>query len=75
VIRDHWGIENKCHYVRDVTFGEDASLIGKGSAPRVMATFRNLAIAILRLHNIKDIAKGLRACARNPDLALSYIGV
>jgi len=75
VIRGHWGIENKCHYVRDVTFGEDASLIGKGSAPRVMATFRNLAIAILRLHNIKDIAKGLRACARNPDLALSYIGV
>mgnify|MGYP005855356001 CR=1 FL=1 len=75
VIRGHWGIENKSHWVRDVTFREDASLIGKGSAPRIMATFRNLAIGILRLRNIKEIAKGLRACGRDPQLVLSYIGV
>lgn len=75
VIRGHWGIENKSHYVRDVTFREDASLIGKGSAPRVMATFRNLAIGLLRLRKVTDIARAVRACGRNPGLALSYIGV
>ena len=68
-------IGSKSHWVRDVTFREDASLIGKGSAPRIMATFRNLVIGILRLRNIKEIAKGLRACVRDPQLVLSYIGV
>jgi len=76
IIRGHWGIESKSHYVRDVTFGEDASLIGKGSAPRVMATLRNLAIALLRLRKVKDdIASAKRACGRRPDLVLSCIGV
>ncbi len=32
--RGHWGIENRLHYVRDVTFGEDASQIRCVSAPR-----------------------------------------
>ena len=35
--RGHWGIENGLHYVRDVTMGEDASRVRKGSAPQVMA--------------------------------------
>ncbi|MFD3958863.1 MULTISPECIES: DDE transposase family protein [Streptomyces] len=43
-IRGHWGIENSSHYIRDVTFAEDASTVHAGSAPRAMAAFRNLAI-------------------------------
>ena len=35
--RGHWGIENRSHYVRDVTFGEDASQIEKGYAPQILA--------------------------------------
>ena len=38
LIRAHWGIENGLHYVRDVTLGEDASRVRRGSAPEVMAT-------------------------------------
>jgi len=47
--RNHWHIENKLHYVRDVTFGEDASRIRTGAGPHVMATLRNLTIGLLRL--------------------------
>ena len=36
--RRHWSIENKIHWVRDVTFREDASQIKTGSRPRIMAT-------------------------------------
>ena len=43
-VRGHWAIENKVHWVRDVTFGEDASKVRAGSRPRVLATLRNLAI-------------------------------
>ena len=39
--RMHWRIENGLHYVRDVTMGEDASRVRKGSAPQVMAALRN----------------------------------
>ena len=46
--RGHWSIENRSHYVRDVTFGEDASRVRKGSGPEVMAAIRNAAIGFLR---------------------------
>jgi predicted transposase YbfD/YdcC len=45
--RGHWGIENGLHYVRDVTMGEDASRVRKGSAPQVLAALRNLVIFVM----------------------------
>lgn len=74
-IRGHWSIENSSHYVRDVTFGEDRSQIKTGSAPRVFATMRNLAIAILRLNGVKNIAKGLRNLIRKSEQAVELIGI
>ena len=47
--RGHWTIENPIHYVRDVTFGEDASTIRTGHAPRNMGTLRNLVIGLCAL--------------------------
>ncbi|MFB4303173.1 ISAs1 family transposase [Actinomadura sp. NTSP31] len=44
-IRGHWQLE-ALHHVRDVTFAEDASRVRTGQAPRVMASLRNLAIAL-----------------------------
>lgn len=51
--RDHWGIENELHWVRDATMREDSSKVRSGSAPRVLATLRNLAISVLRLAGAK----------------------
>ena len=48
VIRGHWGIENRLHYVRDVTLREDASRIRKN--PAVFATIRSFAYNILRFN-------------------------
>lgn len=44
----HWSIENRLHYVRDVSFGEDQSQVRTGQAPQVFAAFRNAAISWLR---------------------------
>jgi predicted transposase YbfD/YdcC len=59
-IRGHWGIENRLHYVRDVTFGEDASQVRTGSAPEVMAALRNAVIGVLRNAGATNIAAALR---------------
>ena len=46
-VRNHWHIENRLHWVRDLTYTEDHSRVRTGNAPRVMATLRNLAINTL----------------------------
>ncbi len=58
--RGHWSIENRTHYVRDVTMEEDASRVRKGSGPQVMAALRNTAIGFLRLTGATNIAAALR---------------
>jgi predicted transposase YbfD/YdcC len=74
--RNHWGIENRLHYVRDVTFEEDGSRIRTRNAPRVMASLRNLVISLLRLVGINSsIPQALRQFAAKPNLALRLIGL
>jgi hypothetical protein len=58
-VRGHWGIE-ALHHTRDTTFAEDASQARTGTAPRAMASLRNLAIGILRAHGHRNLAAALR---------------
>ncbi|GAA3053173.1 ISAs1 family transposase [Streptomyces glomeratus] len=74
-VRGHWAIENREHHVRDVTFGEDASRVRTGSAPRAMASLRNLAIGTLRLAGWTNIAEGLRHHGRNMTRPLTALGL
>lgn len=69
-VQGHWGIENRLHYVRDVTYGEDLSQVRTGHAPRIMATCRNVAISLLRLAGWDNIAAALRHHAWHPDQAI-----
>jgi hypothetical protein len=73
--RGHWTIENKSHYVRDVTLGEDASRIRKGAGPQVMAALRNVAVGILRTLGVDNIAAALRRNAARVDDLFSTLGI
>jgi predicted transposase YbfD/YdcC len=64
-LRGHWSIENRLHWVRDVTYDEDRSQIRAGHAPQVMASLRNTAISLLRLAGHTNIAAGCRHHARD----------
>jgi hypothetical protein len=55
----HWGIE-ALHHLRDVTFAEDACQVRTGTAPRAMASLRNLAIGILCARGHRNLAAALR---------------
>jgi predicted transposase YbfD/YdcC len=73
-IRGHWGIE-ALHHIRDVTYGEDASQIRTGNGPQVMATLRNLGIAILKPGGYPSIAAACRHHARDPTRVLATLGI
>jgi predicted transposase YbfD/YdcC len=68
--RGHWGIENRLHWVRDVTFDEDRSQIRTRNAPRIMASFRNFVIGLFRYLGSTNIAKSLRSMSAKPHRAL-----
>jgi predicted transposase YbfD/YdcC len=72
-VRGHWHIENKLHWVRDVNYQEDKSLVRTGNAPRVMATLRSLAISLLRLGGHANIAAANRHHARDPQRTLTLL--
>jgi predicted transposase YbfD/YdcC len=74
-VRNHWVIENRSHYVRDVTFAEDLSQVRTGSIPQVMATFRNTALALLRTSGETNIAAACRRMAAHPWHALALLGI
>ena len=69
-IRQHWGIENRSHYVRDVTFFEDHSRIR--TKPGHFARFRSFALNILRANGTTNVNRELYLNAVNPHHALAY---
>lgn len=71
--RGHWGIENRLHWVRDVTFDEDRCQVRTGAAPQVMAALRNTVIGLLRCEGATNIAAALRSYAAHPERALALV--
>jgi len=72
-IRHHWGIENRNHYVRDVTMGEDKSRIRTN--PHIFAKLRSFALNILRKNNVENVSLELFNNCMNLDKVLNYVGV
>jgi hypothetical protein len=72
-LRQHWGIENSVHWVRDVTLDEDRCTIRTGSAPQVMATMRNAALNLHRINGADNIAEACRRTAFSTDRGLHLL--
>ena len=72
-IRYHWGVENRNHYVRDVTLGEDDSRIRCN--PVNFARLRSFALNILRRNNVTNVSQTIFENCMNIDNLFEYIGV
>jgi predicted transposase YbfD/YdcC len=72
--RGHWTIENRKHYVRDVTLGEDAGQMYRGNAPQVLAALRNTIIDLFRWQGWTNMADALRHYGAAVERALTLIG-
>jgi predicted transposase YbfD/YdcC len=73
LVRAYWSIENKHHYVRDETFGEDRSRLRTGDAPQIMAALRNLTLPLLHRAGCTRIAQARRHFAQQPAAALALL--
>jgi predicted transposase YbfD/YdcC len=72
-IRNHWGIENSDHYVRDVALGEDKSRIRIN--PHIFAKLRSFALNLLRANHVENISQELFQNCLNINNILNYLGV
>ena len=67
-VRGHWAIENRLHWVLDVTFADDQSRLRKGHGARNMATVRHFALNLVRTATDKRSIKSRRKIAGwDPD--------
>jgi len=74
VWRAHWTIENRVHYVRDVTWGEDGCQMHIGNAPRVLAGLRNGLLGLFRRKGWENMADAMRHYGASVPRALALIG-
>ena|SRR5215475_9388757 len=72
-VRQHWGIENKSHYVRDTTWREDHHQAWVGNGPYSTAILRNLALGLFRLNGIQKIKEATEEICRDRNRALHYL--
>jgi predicted transposase YbfD/YdcC len=70
-IREYWHVENKVHYVRDMTQGEDASRIRVHPLPSIFAVARNNALNLFRDHGLDNMAQAQRRSAFGLDFLKS----
>lgn len=75
LIRGHWGIENRLHWVRDTAYNEDASQVRTGHGAHVMATLRNLAVSTLRIAGCTNITAALRTLDHDPETVRHLTGL
>ena len=71
-VRGHWRIEH-AHWLRDVIWKEDKSLIRTGNGPQVWSAIINLVITLFRIHGVTSYTEETRLCAQDPRRALRLL--
>ena len=71
-VRGHWTVEH-LHWLRDVIWREDQSLLRTGNAPQVMSAITNLVITLFRIHGVTSYTEETRRNAQNPRRALQLL--
>lgn len=74
-VRQHWTIENRVHWIRDVVFDEDHAQTRQGHLPHVCATLRNVVLTLLRAKGVSSTARARRRFAARPAEALLLVGL
>jgi predicted transposase YbfD/YdcC len=73
-VRGHWGIENTCHWVLDVTYREDESRIRDKALRENFAWLNRFTLSLLKQHPVRDsLAMKRRSCGWNENFLLEVL--
>src|SRR6266516_6914286 len=73
LVREHWAIENRLHWRRDVTLREDHCQVRKGEAPRILALLNSFLLAMLDFLGVSNVPKQMRLFDAQPLLAVRLL--
>lgn len=73
LIREHWTIENRLHYRRDVALAEDACQVRKGTAPHALAVLNSFVLALFDCCGITNVKQEARRLNAQPFLAVQLL--
>lgn len=73
LVRAHWHIENRSHWRRDVTLGEDDCKVATGQVPRVLASLNNAVLALFDFLHVDNVARQMRLFSASPQRALTLL--
>jgi predicted transposase YbfD/YdcC len=73
LIREHWAIENRLHYRRDVALAEDACQVRKGSAPHTLAVLNSFLLALFDFCGVTNIKQHMRRLEAQPLQAVRLL--
>lgn len=71
--RNHWCIENSCHYIIDWIYDEDRSRISKGYGPENITRLRRFAVGLLKGKNVKNITQKMRKLSFDVRAVLDHL--
>jgi len=73
LIRDHWAIENKLHYRRDGSLGEDACQTRTGPVPHLLAQLNSMILSLMDRAGVQNVARQMRYFDAHPEQALALV--
>jgi hypothetical protein len=71
--REHWSIENSCHYIIDWNFDEDRSRIRTGHGPENITRLRRFAVGLIKSKGVRSVAQKMWELALNTRLVFDYL--
>ena len=73
LVQRHWRIENRLHWRRDVTLGEDRCQVRKGVAPLVLAALNSLVLAVFDFLGVSNVPQQMRRLDAHPAQAVRLV--
>ncbi|MCP4207564.1 MAG: ISAs1 family transposase [Shimia sp.] len=71
--REHWSIENSCHYIIDWNYDEDRSRIRIGHGPENMTRLRRFAVGLIKSKGVRSVAQKMRELTMNTRMVFDYL--
>ena len=71
--REHWCIENSCHYIIDWNYNEDRSRIRMGYGPENISRLRRFAVGIIKSKGSRSVAQKMRRLNKNMRAVFDFL--